>query len=47
MQTLTDLNRTFGLTVVFVSHDPDDRRWATRQVTLRDGRLADDEQVGA
>ncbi len=45
MQTLTDLNGGLGVTVVFVSHDPDDRRWATRLVTLSDGRLLSDEQV--
>ena len=45
METLTRLNRELGVTVVFVSHDPDDRCWATRWVGLRDGRLESDEQV--
>jgi putative ABC transport system ATP-binding protein len=45
METLSRLNRELGVTVVFVSHDPDDRRWATRLVALRDGRLESDERV--
>jgi len=45
METLARLNRELGITVVFVSHDPDDRRWATRLVALRDGRLESDERV--
>jgi putative ABC transport system ATP-binding protein len=47
METLTRLNRELGVTVVFVSHDPDDRSWAGRVVTLRDGCLVDDERIGA
>jgi putative ABC transport system ATP-binding protein len=39
MQTLTRLNRDTGVTVVFVSHDPDDGSYAGRLVQLRDGRL--------
>lgn len=40
MQTLTRLNRDTGVTVVFVSHDPDDGAYASRLVQLSDGRLA-------
>ncbi len=39
MRTLTDLNRRLGVTIVFVSHDVDDRRYAQRVLFLRDGRL--------
>jgi putative ABC transport system ATP-binding protein len=39
MQTLTRLNRELGVTVVFVSHDPDDGAYASRLVQLSDGRL--------
>lgn len=46
MQTLSRLNRELGVTVVFVSHDPDDRAWANRLVTLHDGRLEGDERAG-
>jgi putative ABC transport system ATP-binding protein len=45
MQTLADLNRDLGVTVVFVSHDPDDRAWAGRVLTLHDGGLLSDERV--
>ena len=45
METLTRLNRELGVTIVFVSHDPDDRRWATRLVSLRDGRIESDERA--
>jgi putative ABC transport system ATP-binding protein len=40
MTTLQDLNRRLGVTLIFVSHDPDDRRYAGRVIFLRDGRLA-------
>lgn len=38
METLVKLNRDLGLTVVFVSHDPDDKRYAKRVIFLKDGR---------
>jgi len=38
MATLVNLNHEMGLTVVFVSHDPDDKRYAGRVIYLRDGR---------
>lgn len=41
MQTLTRLNRDTGVTIVFVSHDPDDGAYASRLVHLGDGRLID------
>ena len=41
MQTLRQLRDTLGVTVVFVSHDPDDARYATQLIQLRDGRVAD------
>ncbi|CAN5145788.1 ABC transporter ATP-binding protein [soil metagenome] len=40
METLARLNRELGVTVVFVSHDPDDSAYAGRLVELRDGVLA-------
>jgi putative ABC transport system ATP-binding protein len=39
MQTLSQLNRDLGITVVFVSHDPDDSAYAGRIIRLHDGRL--------
>ena len=44
MQTLADLNRDLGVTVVFVSHDPEDRAWARRVLTLHDGSVDSDER---
>jgi putative ABC transport system ATP-binding protein len=38
MDTLVKLNRDLGLTVVFVSHDPDDKRYAKRLIFLKDGK---------
>ncbi len=40
MQTLQRLNRTLGVTVVFVSHDPDDAQYASHLVHLSDGKLS-------
>jgi putative ABC transport system ATP-binding protein len=33
-----------GLTVVFVTHEPDVARYASRVVFMRDGRIVSDEQ---
>jgi len=41
MQTLVALNRDLGITVVFVSHEVDDRRHARHWLTLADGRIAE------
>jgi putative ABC transport system ATP-binding protein len=45
METLTRLNRELGVTVVFVSHDPDDIEYAGRAIQLNDGRLVTATQV--
>ncbi len=47
MQTLQKLNEALGVTVVFVSHDPDDAQYATQLVRLSDGRISHDELSGA
>ncbi len=39
METLARLNRELGVTIVFVSHDPDDRVYATRLIHLSDGAV--------
>jgi putative ABC transport system ATP-binding protein len=43
MDTLKRLNKDLGVTIVFVSHDPDDRKYASRLVYLKDGRLQEQE----
>ncbi|MDE2199549.1 MAG: ABC transporter permease [Rhodospirillales bacterium] len=44
MQTLTALNRTRGVTVIVVTHEPDIAAYADRVVTMRDGRIVNDER---
>ncbi len=39
MNTLVDLNEKLKVTVVFVSHDPDDKQYAKQLVFLKDGKL--------
>jgi putative ABC transport system ATP-binding protein len=41
MQALASMNEELGVTIVFVSHDPDDRRYAKDLIVLRDGELAE------
>jgi len=38
MGTLARLNKELGVTVVFVSHDPDDKKYATSFIFLKDGK---------
>ena len=42
METLKTLNEDHGVTVVFVSHDPDDVVYAKRVVTLKDGKVIEE-----
>ena len=39
METLARTNEELGVTIVFVSHDPDHRRYANHLLYLRDGEL--------
>lgn len=39
MDTLKDLNKKHNVTIVFVSHDPDDIVYAKRVITLDDGQI--------
>lgn len=41
METLRKLNETLDVTVLFVSHDPGEARYATQLVHLSDGRIGD------
>lgn len=43
METLRDLNRNGGVTVVLVTHEPDIAAYMDRTVTMRDGRIVSDE----
>jgi putative ABC transport system ATP-binding protein len=47
METLQKLNEALGVTVVFVSHDPDDAQYAAQIVRLSDGRIGRSELSGA
>lgn len=40
MESLVSLNKNLSTTVVFVSHDPDDQKYAKRIIRLKDGMLA-------
>ncbi|HEV2186000.1 MAG TPA: ABC transporter permease [Stellaceae bacterium] len=44
MQTLTQLNREEGVTIVLVTHETDIAAYADRTVTMRDGRILTDER---
>ena len=44
MQTLTQLNREEGVTIVLVTHETDIAAYANRTVTMRDGRILTDER---
>jgi putative ABC transport system ATP-binding protein len=43
MDTLQRLNTELGVTIIFVSHDPDDYRYASRLVYLSDGKIVEGE----
>ncbi|MDP4038567.1 MAG: ABC transporter ATP-binding protein [bacterium] len=39
METLARLNKELKVTVVFVSHDPDDKKYAKKLIFLKDGKI--------
>ena len=41
METLTRLNKELGVTIAFVSHDPEDKKYAQTVITLRDGKIVE------
>jgi putative ABC transport system ATP-binding protein len=47
METLVRLNRELKVTIAFVSHDPDDRRYAERVITLSDGKIIEGDNLPA
>jgi putative ABC transport system ATP-binding protein len=42
METLAELNKKDGVTVLFVSHDPEDTMYANRTIMLKDGKIEKD-----
>ncbi len=42
MDTLMNLNKKTGVTIVFVSHDPDDKKYADQLIFLKDGKITED-----
>ncbi|MDD5038207.1 MAG: ABC transporter ATP-binding protein [Dehalococcoidales bacterium] len=46
METLVRLNRELKVTVVFVSHDPDDKKYAGTIITLSNSTITDRRQAG-
>ena len=47
METLVRLNRELKVTIAFVSHDPDDRKYAGRTITLSDGKIVEGDDIPA
>jgi putative ABC transport system ATP-binding protein len=45
METLVRLNRELKVTIVFVSHDPDDRKYAERTIMLSDGKIVEGDNL--
>jgi putative ABC transport system ATP-binding protein len=42
METLVRLNRELKVTIVFVSHDPTDKKYADTVITLSDGKIVEE-----
>ena len=40
METLVKLNGDLGVTIIFISHDPADKKYARSVITLSDGKIA-------
>jgi putative ABC transport system ATP-binding protein len=45
MSVFQTLNRESGITIVLVTHEPDIAEFASRVVTVRDGRIVSDRAV--
>lgn len=46
MRTLVRLNDELKVTIIFVSHDPDDKKYARRVISLSDGRIGGRGETG-
>jgi putative ABC transport system ATP-binding protein len=42
METLVGLNQEMKVTIIFVSHDPDDKKYARGLIVLSDGKIVTD-----
>lgn len=42
MDTLRNLNKKLGVSIIFVSHNPDDKKYADRVIYLKDGKLTEE-----
>ena len=42
METLQNMNKTTGVTIIFVSHDPDDKKYANQLIFLKDGKITEE-----
>ena len=45
METLVSLNREMRVTVIFVSHDPDDKKYARGLLVLSDGKMVTEDAI--
>jgi len=45
METLVNLNKEMKVTVIFVSHDPDDKKYARGLIVLSDGQMVKEDAV--
>lgn len=45
METLVKLNKEMNVTIIFVSHEPEDKKYATDWLMLSDGRIASNSQA--
>jgi putative ABC transport system ATP-binding protein len=41
METFVQVNKKMGCTVIFISHEPEDKQYADRVIYLRDGKMVD------
>jgi putative ABC transport system ATP-binding protein len=46
MSLFAELNRTFGITIIFITHEPEVAEHADRVVAFRDGRIVHDQASG-
>lgn len=47
METLVRLNTEMRVTVIFVSHDPEDKKYARRLIMLSDGKIIEEDSATA